>query len=190
MPTVIRFAALRLSYAALLLAAPDLVIRLSTGHPANRITRAVVRLLGGRHLIQGILTGNRPSTPMLALGAAADLAHALSMLALAALNQRRRRAELTDAAVAATLAISGAILATRAQPSLMPTATIRPFASTGEFSSPISAYHRHRRSIDSFCHSLFSQTPSLLTSCFAGLGWFYRGTPPPYRTFGGLDVIV
>jgi hypothetical protein len=190
MPTVIRFAALRLSYAALLLAAPDLVIRLSTGHPANRITRAVVRLLGGRHLIQGILTGNRFSTPMLALGAAADLAHALSMLALAALNQRRRRAELTDAAVAATLAISGAILATRAQPSLMPTATIRPFASTGEFSSPISAYHRHRRNIDSFCHSLFSQTPSLLTSCFAGLGWFYRGTPPPYRTFGGLDVIV
>jgi hypothetical protein len=33
------------------------------------------------------------------------------MVALAALNQRRRRAELTDAAVAATLAALGATLA-------------------------------------------------------------------------------
>jgi hypothetical protein len=124
MSTVIRFATLRLGYAALLLAAPDLVIRLSTGHPASRATRVVARLLGGRHLIQGILTRSAPSTPMLALGAEADLAHALSMLALAALNQRRRRAELTDAALAATLATTGAILAIRAQSSLAPTATI------------------------------------------------------------------
>jgi hypothetical protein len=122
MPTVNRFTALRLGYAALLLAAPDLLIQLSTGHPSSRATRAVVRLLGGRHLIQGILTSSAPSAPMLALGAEADLAHALSMLALAALNQRWRRAELTDTALAATLAATGAILATRAQSSLAPTA--------------------------------------------------------------------
>ena len=111
MPRVIRFAALRLGYAALLLTAPDLVIQLSTGHPASRTTRAVVRLLGARHLIQAILTGSTPSIPLLTRGAQADLAHALSMVALAALNQRRRRAELIDAAVAATLAALGATLA-------------------------------------------------------------------------------
>jgi Aldose 1-epimerase len=122
MPTVNRFAALRLGYAVLLLAAPDLLIRLSTGHPSSRATCAVVQLLGGRHLIQGILTSSAPSVPMLALGAEADLAHALSMLVLAALHQRRRRAELTDAALAATLAVTGAILATRAQSSLASTA--------------------------------------------------------------------
>jgi hypothetical protein len=160
MPTVLRFAALRLGYAALLLVAPDLVIQLSTGHPASRAARAVVRLLGGRHLIQGILTSSTPSAPMLALGAEADLAHALSMLALAAFNQRRRRAELADAAVAATLAASGAILATRVQPSLAPTATMKPFASRCKFFSPTSAYHRHRRGIDGSYCSLFPQTPS------------------------------
>ena len=116
MPTVNRFATLRLGYAALLLAAPDLLIQLSTGYPSDRAARAVTRLLGGRHLIQGILTISTPSTPMLAFGAGADVAHALSMLALAMLNRRRGRAELTDAAVAATLATAGAILATRARP--------------------------------------------------------------------------
>ena len=186
MPTVLRFAALRLGYAALLPVTPDLVIQLSTGHPANRATRVVVRLLGGRQLLQGILTSSTPSVPMLALGAEAGLAHALSMLALAALNQRRRRAELTDAAVAATLAASGAILAIRIQPSLVPTAAMKPCASTCEFISQISAYHRHRHGIESSSHSLFSQTPSLLTGCFAGLGWClsgYAATVPDIRGY-------
>lgn len=111
-----RFAALRVGYAALLLLAPDPVIGLYTGHRADPLTRAVIRLLGSRHLIQGILTGGTPSAHVLALGVQVDLAHAASMLGLAVLNQRRRRAGLIDAAVAGSFAIAGAVVATHPQP--------------------------------------------------------------------------
>lgn len=119
-PTVDHFAALRVGYAALLLAAPDPVIGLYTGHRADPLTRAVTRLLGSRHLIQGILTGGTPSTHVLALGVKVDLAHAASMLGLAVLDQRRRRAGLIDAAVAGSFAMTGAVLATRAPAELPP----------------------------------------------------------------------
>lgn len=109
-----RFTALRVGYAALLLAASDPVIRLYTGHPADPLTQSVTRLLGSRHLIQGILTGGTPSALVLALGVEVDLAHVVSMLGLAVLDQRRWRAGLIDAAVAASFAIAGAVLATRA----------------------------------------------------------------------------
>jgi hypothetical protein len=115
-----RFAALRVGYAALLLAAPDPVIGLYTGHRAYPLTRAVTRLLGSRHLIQGILTGGTPSTHVLALGVKVDLAHAGSMFGLAVLDQRRRRAGLIDAAVAGFFAMAGAVLATRAPAELPP----------------------------------------------------------------------
>ncbi|MGH3671099.1 MAG: hypothetical protein ACRDSH_10755, partial [Pseudonocardiaceae bacterium] len=50
---------------------------------------------------------------VLALGVEVDLAHAASMLGLAMLDPRRRRAGLRDAAVAAALAAMGVILAGR-----------------------------------------------------------------------------
>ena len=109
-----RFAALRVGYGALLLAAPDPVIGLYTGHRADPLTRAVTRLLGSRHLIHGILTGGTPPALVLALGVQVDLAHAASMLALAALDQQRRRAGLIDATAAGSFALAGAVLATRA----------------------------------------------------------------------------
>ncbi|HEX5347576.1 MAG TPA: hypothetical protein VFW64_10840 [Pseudonocardiaceae bacterium] len=114
--TVNRFAALRVGYAALLLLAPDPVIGLYTGHRADGPTRAVTRLLGSRHLIHGILTGGIPSAHVLALGVQVYLAHAASLLGLAVLDQRRRRAGLIDAAVAGSFAMAGAVLATRPQP--------------------------------------------------------------------------
>ncbi|HET9255614.1 MAG TPA: hypothetical protein VFO16_10475 [Pseudonocardiaceae bacterium] len=109
-------AALRVGYAALILATPDPVTGLYTRHRADPLTRAVTRLLGYRHLIQGILTGGTPSPLVLALGVQVDLAHAVSMLGLAVLDQRRRRAGLIDAAVAGSFALAGAVLATRAAP--------------------------------------------------------------------------
>lgn len=118
--TVNRFAALRVGYAALLLAAPEPVIGLCTGHRADPPTRAVTRLLGSRHLIHGILTGGTPSALVLALGVEVDLAHAASMLGLAVLDQQRRRAGLIDAAVAGSFALAGAVLAARAPAGLPP----------------------------------------------------------------------
>ncbi|MGC1734422.1 MAG: type II toxin-antitoxin system Phd/YefM family antitoxin [Pseudonocardiaceae bacterium] len=100
-----RFAALRTAYGALLLVVPDPVIRVYTGHRADPLTRAVTRVLGTRHLIQGLLTGGAPGALVLALGVEADLAHVTSVLGLAALDQRRRRACLADAAAAGVLAV-------------------------------------------------------------------------------------
>lgn len=48
----IMFAALRVGYAALLLAAPGPVIRLCAGSHADRPARTVARLLGARHLMR------------------------------------------------------------------------------------------------------------------------------------------
>ena len=108
-----RFATLRIGYATLLLAAPGPVIRGCTGHQPDPVTRTVARLLGARHLIQGVLTAGAPSAVVLAVGVEVDLAHAASMLGLAMLDPRRRRAGLRDAAVAATLAAMGVLLAGR-----------------------------------------------------------------------------
>ncbi|MGH3765027.1 MAG: hypothetical protein ACRDS0_20865 [Pseudonocardiaceae bacterium] len=108
-----RFAAVRAGYGTLLLTVPDPVIRLYTGHRADPLTRAVTRVLGARHLIQGMLTGGAPGALVLALGVEVDLAHVASMLGLAALDRRRRRAGLIDAAAAGVFAVAGAILVWR-----------------------------------------------------------------------------
>ncbi|MGB8997222.1 MAG: hypothetical protein WCC65_18200, partial [Pseudonocardiaceae bacterium] len=92
-----RFAVLRAGYGTLLLVAPNPVIRLYTGHRADRLTRAVTRVLGSRHLVQGLGTAGTPSALVLILGVEVDLAHVASALALAALDRRRRRAGLVDA---------------------------------------------------------------------------------------------
>ena len=115
-----RFAALRVGYGTVLLATPDPVIRLYTGHRADPLTRAVTRLLGARHLIQGMITGATPSALVLALGTEVDLAHVASMLGLAVCDRQRRRAGLIDAAVAGSFAMAGAVLATRAPASQPP----------------------------------------------------------------------
>ncbi|MBA2474171.1 MAG: hypothetical protein H0V41_18785 [Pseudonocardiales bacterium] len=92
-----------------MLTVPNPVIGLYTGHRADRLTRAVTRVLGSRHLIQAILTAGTPSAPTLPRGVQVDLAHVASMLGLAVLDQRRRRAGLVDA-----FAVAGVVLARRA----------------------------------------------------------------------------
>lgn len=108
-----RFAALRAGYGLLLLLVPGPVIRLYTGHPADTASTTVARLLGGRHLAQALLTLGRPGAMVLALGVQADIAHSGSMLGLAAVDQRRRRGALVDAAAAGSFAVAGAFLAWR-----------------------------------------------------------------------------
>ncbi|HEY3895513.1 MAG TPA: hypothetical protein VGL88_09115 [Pseudonocardiaceae bacterium] len=71
-------------------------------------------MLGARHLTQAILTKDAPGALVLPLGVELDLAHAASMLGLALLDRRRRRAGLLDATAAGVFTIAGAILAARA----------------------------------------------------------------------------
>jgi len=109
-----RFTALRAGYGILLLAAPGPVFRLYTGHRVNRVSRVVVRILGARQLAQGIVTVGNPGPVVLALGVQVDLAHVASMLTLAVIDRRLRRAGLVDAVAASVFAVTGAVLAVRA----------------------------------------------------------------------------
>jgi hypothetical protein len=62
---------------------------------------AVTRLLGTRHLVQGIVSGLAPTRRVLALGGFVDLMHGASMALLGGLDPDRRRLAWTDSAIAA-----------------------------------------------------------------------------------------
>jgi hypothetical protein len=102
--------AVRAAYGVLLLSAPGPVLSWC-GAAVSPRTRAVVRVLGVRHLAQAAVTAGAPRPRVLAAGAGVDLCHAASMLALAAADPALRRAALTDASAATALAIAGAATA-------------------------------------------------------------------------------
>lgn len=104
------FAAARAAYGSGLLCAPGRAIRLADGAQPDRIARAVARVLGARHLAQACVTAFRPCPVVLVLGAGTDIAHAVSMLASAAVG-RRTRAALTDAAAATAFGAAGLVIA-------------------------------------------------------------------------------
>jgi hypothetical protein len=82
------------------------VIRACTGQAPSLRARRVARVLGIRHLAQAAITAWAPGPGMVAAGAAIDVCHAVSMLALAAASRPLRRAELADGLAAATLAVA------------------------------------------------------------------------------------
>jgi hypothetical protein len=88
---------------------PQAVARLVSGTGFTPDT-LVVRILGGRQLLQGTAVLIRP-TPALVLGAAVvDVLHATSMIAAALIWPRYRRAALGSAAVAGASAAAGALI--------------------------------------------------------------------------------
>jgi hypothetical protein len=96
----------RAGYGTALLCAPGPMIRLCTGQSPSPRARRVAQVLGVRHLAQAAATIAVPGPEMAAVGAAIDVLHATSMLGFAAAVPPLRRAELADAAVAATLAVT------------------------------------------------------------------------------------
>ncbi len=74
----------------------------------------MTRVLGARHLAQACLTWPAPATAVLALGTEVDVAHAASMIGLAVIGRRWRRAALASAAVASGFAASGGVAARQA----------------------------------------------------------------------------
>jgi hypothetical protein len=106
----------RAGYGVALIGAPGLLIGL-TGQKPGRRACAVARVLGARHLIQaGVTAVSQVTDPggsvVLGGGAAADLVHALSMVALGGADKGVRRAALADASVETALAGAGAWAAT------------------------------------------------------------------------------
>ena len=108
-----RFVAVRAGYGAILLLAPDRVSHWATGQSPDRTSRAVMRILGARHLIQAVATIGTSSRVMQALGAEVDALHSLSMLGLAAFRPSHRRDALIDAVVAGCFAATGALVTAR-----------------------------------------------------------------------------
>lgn len=103
------FPAARACYGAALLCAPGLALGLCTGRAASQRARAVVRILGARHLAQAALTLWRPSPAVLLSGAGIDACHAASMLALAVADPQLRTAGIADCAAATAFTATGAL---------------------------------------------------------------------------------
>lgn len=100
------YAALQVATGACLLLRPDLV---------EAAPPWAVRALGGRVALQGMAQAVRPTRRLLLAGGAADALHALSMVALAALDDRRRAIALRSGAIAAVGAGVQAALAPSAR---------------------------------------------------------------------------
>jgi hypothetical protein len=95
------------AYGVALLLAPDLCQggrRLGAGDDTSA---ALGRLLGARHLAEALLAAARPGPRTTQAGAAIDALHAISMLAWATLEPRRRRLALTAAAISSAFVAAG-----------------------------------------------------------------------------------
>jgi hypothetical protein len=86
-----------------LLLAPDRLVA-ATGEPPDRATRIAARVLGGRHLAQGMALRLLASPPAAGVGAVIDGLHCASMVAAAAVSRRHRRAAMASGLLAGALA--------------------------------------------------------------------------------------
>ncbi|WP_285247667.1 MULTISPECIES: hypothetical protein [unclassified Pseudarthrobacter] len=84
---------------------PAPIYRVAVGQQPDSRVRAVMRILGARHLIQAVAVGAVPTSTALHLGAGVvDSLHSVSMIALAIADRRRRRPAALDAVIAGLFA--------------------------------------------------------------------------------------
>jgi hypothetical protein len=98
----------QIAVGAAMLVAPRFVAALSRGPLPPTL---IVRVLGAREVGQGVLTATRADRRTLGLGAAVDISHLASMVALAIASVRWRRTASSSAAIAAASAAAGLALA-------------------------------------------------------------------------------
>lgn len=97
--------AARLGWGAGLVLAPGLMVSALGG--ADTVgSRRVARVLGVRHLLQGVWARGS-AEERLRLGALIDASHAVSAVAFALLDRRWRRAAVADAAIATAFGLGG-----------------------------------------------------------------------------------
>jgi hypothetical protein len=106
-------AGVRATYGAVQLATPAYSAERLLGGPLDPATLRVVRVLGGRQLVQAGLALAFPSEPLLGLGVGVDAMHALSMVPVAAATPRWRRPALVSGLTAAAFAAAGVLAARR-----------------------------------------------------------------------------
>lgn len=100
-------AGLRIGWGAVLLSAPAAVLKAVGAPLPSRQRRRVLRLLGARQVLQGLLTWRARRRGVLAASAATDGVHGLSCLAAAALDHSWRPAAWYDATIAAGFGCAG-----------------------------------------------------------------------------------
>lgn len=104
---------LRLAYGLALVARPGILVRPTREPNRDRLFMIVVRVLGGRHIVQAVVTGIFPTRRVRRLGAVADALHAATDIGCAAAVPARRWAASIDAGVA--VAFAAAALRNRAR---------------------------------------------------------------------------
>ena len=95
----------RVAYGLVALIAPERVAALERGGRPGTGTTTVARLLGARHLTQGITVLATGTARAHGVGGAVDALHAASMVPWAALARSDRRYYVTSGVVAASLAL-------------------------------------------------------------------------------------
>ncbi len=113
MSTIHPLGAIRAGVGVVRLLFPNSVIPGLVPIPPSSHGRLVVRALGVRQIAQAIFTSRDPDAAILRLGAVVDVTHAASMIGLAFIDRRYRRAALADASVAAVFALAGLVAASR-----------------------------------------------------------------------------
>jgi hypothetical protein len=109
-------AAARAAWGVVLIAAPERVLATGRGR-SDRSSRAVLRLLGIRHLLQAAVVAGNPTPAAQDIGIAVDLIHAGSAAAFAAVDRDQRRFALTETTVAAGWAAAAWGIRHRQRPS-------------------------------------------------------------------------
>lgn len=105
---------IRALYATVLLTRPGPIVGAALGRPPDERTEVVVRVLGVRQLAQAAAVTGVGGRRAMRAGVVVDGLHAASMVGLAAVDRRRRRAALIDAMVALAFGVAGWAGATRA----------------------------------------------------------------------------
>ncbi len=98
--SAIGVSAARAAWGVFLIAAPGRALTLGGGHD-DRTSRAVLRVLGARHVVQGAVTIAAPTPAVVDAGSVVDLLHGSSAVLFALIDRRQRRYALTEAALAA-----------------------------------------------------------------------------------------
>jgi hypothetical protein len=98
-------AAVRVAYGGVLLLAPPAGNAMIVRTPPDHIETVVGRVLGARHLVQGLAEWSAPRR-VGRLGLLVDGAHATSMVGWAVLDRRHRRTAVLSAAAAALFTVA------------------------------------------------------------------------------------
>ena len=96
----------QLALGALLLIAPEAVTRVVSKRDLRPPT-VIVRLLGGRIIVQGAVLASCPTDAVLSIGIVVDLVHGASMILAARAMSEYRRSALSSAALAWGSALAG-----------------------------------------------------------------------------------